>query len=198
MNISAPFAKPLIGGTLAALLLAGCSAQQAKVSPAAPGSLQERAQSVMQLAKDKDYTGALAEIDSLTDDVRDAGATGELPRQQWLQAEAALAQLRTDLEALTGGVSPASADNTSSAPVPSATPSPSASPEDNCDDQPDQDRGRGTDDSVGTTDDEEDWQDQQDQQDQQDDWDDQTSADAGNGSDSDHDEWLAEAEWRDD
>jgi hypothetical protein len=190
MNISVPFAKPLIGGTLAALLLAGCSAQQAEVSPAAPGSLQERAQSVMQLAKDKDYTGALAGIDSLTDDVRDAGAAGELPRQQWLQAEAALAQLRTDLEALTGGVSPASADNTS--PVPSATPSPSAAPEDSCDDQPDQDHGRGTDDSVGTTDDEEDWQDPQD------DWDDQTSADAGNGSDSDDDEWLAEAEWRDD
>ncbi|WP_336714537.1 hypothetical protein [Arthrobacter sp. USHLN218] len=195
MNIAATFAKPLIGGTVAALLLAGCSAQQANVPPAAPGSLQERAQSVMQLAKDKDYAGALAEIDSLTDDVRDAGASGELPRQQWLQAEAALAQLRTDLGTLTGGVSPASADNTSSAPVPSATPSPSSAPEDECDGDPDQDHGSGTDNPAGTADDDEDLQEWQEEHD---DWNDRTSADAGNSSDSDDDEWLAEEEWRDD
>lgn len=197
MNIAAAFAKPLIGGTVAALLLAGCSAQQANVPPAAPGSLQERAQSVMQLAKDKDYAGALAEIDSLTDDLRDAGASGELPRQQWLQAEAALAQLRTDLETLTGGVSPASADNTSSAPVPSATPSPSSAPEDECDGEPDQDHGSGTDNTAGTADNEEDRQEWQEWQEDDDDWNNRTSADAGNSSDSDDDEWLAEDEWRD-
>lgn len=195
MNISVPFAKPLIGGTVAALLLAGCSAPQAQVSQAAAGSLQERAQTVMQLARNKDYTGALTEIDSLTDDVRDAGTTGELPRQQWLQAEAALRQLRTDLETLTGGASPASADNTSSVPAPSATPSPSTAPGDDCDGGPDQDHdgGSGTHNNTATTDDEEDWQEWQEEHD---DWSDQTSADAGNSSDSD-DEWFAEAEWRD-
>jgi cobalamin biosynthesis protein CobT len=218
MNISAPFGKTLLGGTLAALLLAGCSApaaQQASASSTVPGSLQERARSVMQLARDKDYAGALTQVDSLTKDVRDAGAAGKLPRQQWQQAEAALAQLRTDLATLTGGVSPASADSTTSAPAPSATPSPSASPEDNCDDQSDRD----SQDNSGTADDEEDGQDH--------DWSDRTSADdgdgdgdvthrsidsttndsedsnpgidstAGNGSAVDDAAWLAEAGWRD-
>jgi hypothetical protein len=195
MNTSAPLLKTLLGGTLAALLLAGCSAQQSQqgtASPAVPGSLQERAQSVMQLAHDKDYAGALAGIDSLTEDVRDAATTGELPRQQWLQAEAALAQLRTDLKTLTGGVSPASADTTTSAPAPSATPTPSTPPKDDCDDQTD----RGSEDNAGTADDEEDWQDQHD------DWNDQTSNDAadaaGNGAAGSDGTWLAEAEWRDD